>query len=375
MRLTVIAKLVLLFYISPSSHATSKTYSTDWGKTTSGETVQEHCLQNDIGMRVCYIDYGATITTIEVPGRDGKLANIVLNLPNLPAYLKTRHRHAAIMGRYAGRIGKAEFTLNGQTYLLPANDKGVALHGDPQGFDKRVWSRQDFDESDSQGSHFNLLSPDGDQGFPGELQVAVTYRLYKARNEFNIEYQLRSDKATVVNLTNHAYFNLAGAGSRGLGTHQFQIHADRYTETDNKRIPTGRILSVDGTALDLRKLTSITGHLERGDAVLGQPSGYDHSLLFTNWDKSLQAVARITETISGRQMDVYTTEPSVQFNSGNGFDGSEAAAYQRHDGFAFETQHLPDSPNHIHFPSTVLNPGEVRTSITSLRFSVMGKPD
>ena len=372
-RLVILACIACIACISPAALA-AHSQDSDWGKTATGQAVQEHCLQNDTHMRVCYLDYGATMTTIEVPDRDGKLANIVLRLPDLSAYLATRHRHASIIGRYAGRIGKAEFALSGQTYHLPANEKGVALHGDPQGFDKRVWSRQDFEENDSLGSHFNLLSPDGDQGFPGEMQVTVTYRLYKARNAFNIEYRALSDKATVINLTNHAYFNLAGAGSRGLNTHLFQIHADRYTETDNKRIPTGRILPVDGSALDLRKPIAITRYLEQGDVLLGQPAAYDHSLLFTNWDQSLRDVARITETVSGRQMHVYTTEPSVQFNSGNGFDGREASAYQRHDGFAFETQHLPDSPNHANFPSTVLNPGQVFNSVTSFRFSVTPLP-
>lgn len=368
-----LAKLVILTCISPAAFA-ARSQDSDWGRAASGQTVQEHCLQNDTHMRVCYIDYGATMTRIEVPDRDGRMANIVLRLPDLPAYLATRHRHASIIGRYAGRIGKAEFVLNGRTYHLPANEKGVALHGDPRGFDRRVWSRQDFEENDSLGSHFNLLSPDDDQGFAGEMQVTVTYRLYKARNTFNIEYRALSDKATVINLTNHAYFNLAGEGSRGLSTHLFQIQADRYAETDNKRIPTGRILPVDGSVLDLRQPTAITRHLEQGAALLGQPAAYDHSLLFADWDQSLRAVACITETVSGRQMGIYTTEPSVQFNSGNSFDGSEASAYQRHDGFAFETQHLPDSPNHANFPSTVLNPGQVFNSVTSFRFSVAALP-
>ncbi len=334
-------------------------------------------------MRACFIDYGATITTLEVPDKNGKMANIILSLPDLPSYLKTRHRHAAIMGRYAGRIGNAEFSLDGQGIKLPSNEKGVALHGDPHGFDKRVWQRQDFSDTTSLAARYSLSSPDGDQGMPGQLDVTVTYRLLRNSNEFRIEYSARSNPhnntATIVNLTSHAYFNLAGAGTRGLDSHLFQISADRYTKTDGKRIPTGQLLPVEGTPLDLRKSTNISPSLKQPSAALGNPPGYDHSLLFAKWDGTLQEVASITETSSGRQMTVYTTEPSVQFNSGNGFDGSEMAseghAYQRHDGFAFETQHVPDSPNHPEFPTTIVKPGQTYTSITSFRFSIAGLPD
>lgn len=352
----------------------------NWGQTTKGEAVVRHCLQNSLGMRACFINYGATITTLAVPDQHGKLANIILSLPDLPAYLKTRHRHAAIIGRYAGRIARAEFRLNDELIKLPANEKGIALHGDPDGFDKRVWQYQDISAADSTGVRYTLSSPEGDQGMPGQIEVSVSYSLMKTSNELRMDYSAHSpasSKTTVTNLTNHAYFNLAGAGSRGLDTHVFQILADRYTETDAKRIPTGRILPVSATPLDLRQPTTISQHLMQASALLGNPPGYDHSLLFTDWDQGLKLVASISESTSGRQMDVYTTEPSVQFNSGNGFDGSELAsegrAYLRHDGFAFETQHLPDSPNHPEFPSTVLKPGQTCTSTTSLRFSLAGK--
>ncbi|MFZ6656496.1 aldose epimerase family protein [Undibacterium sp. TJN19] len=272
------------------------------------------------------------------------------------------------------RIAHAQFTLNGKVISLTPNQRGLAVHGDPDGFDKRVWQRRDFVDEQSLGSVFHLVSPDGDQGMPGELDVSVTYRLLHASNEFRIEYNARSTAPTVINLTNHAYFNLAGAGSPGLASHIFQIRADRYAETDDKRVPTGNLLSVQDTALDFRQPTGISQRLVQAANELGKPPGYDHSLVFSDWNGQLELVANIVESHSGRHMQVLTTEPSVQFFSGNGFDGSEIASegkpYQRHDGFAFETQHLPDSPNHASFPTTLLSPGQVFNSVTSFRFSI-----
>ena len=346
-----------------------------WGIASNGTQVEKTCVSNETHMQVCYIDYGATITSVTVPDRHGKMENIVLSLPDLPSYLKTRHRHAAIIGRYAGRIANAQFNLNGKLVQLIPNQRGLAVHGDPYGFDKRVWQRRDFVDDQSLGSVFHLISPDGDQGMPGELDVNITYRLLRASNEFRLEYSARSTAPTVINLTNHAYFNLAGAGSSGLASHLFQIASDRYAETDDKRVPTGNLLSVQDTALDFRAPTGINQRLGQAANELGKPPGYDHSLVFSDWNGQLKLVAHITESQSGRSMQVSTTEPSVQFFSGNGFDGSEIGSegepYQRHDGFAFETQHLPDSPNHANFPTTLLNPGQVFHSVTSFRFSTL----
>ena len=348
-----------------------------WGTLDGGTVVERVTLANRRGMRVAYIDYGATLVALEVPDRHGARANVLLSLPDLASYMRTSRRFGAVMGRYAGRIGAARFTLDGRVVQLVPNKNGYALHGDPNGYDRRLWTRRDFADAASIGSIFRLDSPDGDQQFPGRLQVSVTYRLLRDRNEFRIEYDASTDAPTVLNLTNHAYFNLAGAGSAGLSTHRFRIWADRYAETDAHRLPSGRLPTVTGTALDFRRPASMSERLAASSsALLGAPPAFDHSLLFAKRDGAYGLVARIDEPGSGRRMEIRSSEPSVQLNSGNGFDGgeigSEGRAYQRGDGFAFETQHLPDSPNQAAFPSTELRPGQRFHSVTSYRFSLIG---
>jgi aldose 1-epimerase len=343
-----------------------------WGRTRTGQVVGRVTLENQCGMRVSAIDYGATLTAIEVPDRHGIRDNVILSLPSLAAYQACRRRYGAIMGRYAGRIGNARFTLGGKLFELVANASGAALHGDPDGYDKRVWQRRDFADADSLGAVFWLVSPNGDQGYPGRLEISVTYRLLRTRNTLRIEYAASSDAPTVINLTNHAYFNLAGAGSSGLATHRFEIRARQYAQTDNKLVPTGLLLPVAGTPLDFQESAALTPRL-KASRLLGDPPGFDHTLVFGDHGGVPALVAVIDEEKSGRRLEVRTTEPSVQFNSGNGFDGSEVGsegvAYQRYDGFAFETQHLPDSPNHANFPSTLLVPGKPFHSVTSFTFT------
>ena len=343
---------------------------TPWGTTQGGQAVERVTLTNDRGMKLSYIDYGATLTSVEVPDRQGHVANVMLGLPDLAAYERSRKRHGALIGRYAGRIAHASFTLDGKTIQLPANAKGVALHSDPDGFDHRMWRRTDFTERSSLGSVFHLTCEDGDQGYPGRLEVEVTYRLMKKRNVFRIEYRAWSDAPTVINLTNHAFFNLAGAGSTGVDTHRLTITSDRLTETDALNVPTGKLLPVQG-AFDFRRPASMGERL----AALAPAPGFDHSYVFPRWSGRLAKVVTLDEPVSGRRMEIRTTEPSLQFFSGNGFDGSEIGsegkAYQKHDGLAFETQHLPDSPNHPKFPTTELRPGESFRSVTSYSFSVL----
>ncbi len=367
--------LVLVVLLGCADRAFSASIRAEpWGVTRDGQKIERVTLENDRGMRLSYVDYGATITSIEVPDRDGKRQNIVLSLPDLASYEQTRRKFAAIIGRYAGRIADARFPLDGRTVALVPGNNGVTLHGGPAGYDRRVWLRQDFSDAVSMGSTFHLVSADGDQQFPGRLDIHITYRLYRNRNEFGIEYAASTDAPTVINLTNHAFFNLAGAGAAGLATHRFQIHADRFAQTDSKRIPTGTIASVSGTALDFRQSSSVATRLNAASVLLGNPPGFDHSLLFSGWTGKLALVAVIDDAQSGRRMQILTTEPSVQFNSGNGFDGSETGsegrAYQRYDGFALETQHLPDSPNHPNFPSTTLRPGQPYRSVTTFHFSI-----
>jgi aldose 1-epimerase len=349
-----------------------------FGVTRGGQAVDKVVLENERGMRLAYIDYGATLVAAEVADRHGRRRNILLSLPDLAAYERTQRRFAAVIGRYAGRIGNARYTLDGKTVQLIPNARGIAIHGDPDGYDKRVWRRQDFADAVSIGSIYRLRSPDGDQHFPGALDVSVTYRLLRQRDEFQIEYRATTDAPTVLNLTNHAFYNLAGAGERGMDTHRFRIAADRYAETDANRVPTGALPHVAGTPLDFRRRTGIGELLRTAAAVplLAPPGGLpgiDHSLLFSKPAGAWARVAVIEDVASGRRMEVRTTEPSVQFNSGSGFDGgeigSEGVGYRRYDGFAFETQHLPDSPNHPQFPATALYPGQVFHALTSFRFS------
>jgi len=346
-----------------------------YGALPSGVPVDLLTLTNDRGMTLAFIDYGATLVAATVADRNGARRNVILDLPDLAAYMRSTRKWGAIIGRYAGRIGGARYTLDGKTVQLQPNARGLTIHGGPPGYETRVWQRRDFADRDSLGAIYTLVSPDGDQAFPGKLTIHVTYRLLRRSDEFRIEYEAVTDAPTVLNLTNHAYFNLAGAGSRGIGTHRFRINADRYAVTDENRVPTGELASVAGTLLDFRQPASATTRLQAPSVLLGDPAGFDHSLVFAKPVGKLATVAVVEDMSSGRRMAVSTTEPSAQFYTANAFDGKEVgtsgAAYQRHDGFAFETQHLPDSPNQPAFPSTALRPGEVFRSVTSFRFATI----
>lgn len=345
-----------------------------FGRTAKGQPVERFSFANATGMRVSAISYGATLTAVDVPGRAGQRANIVLSLPDIAAYERTQRRWASVIGRYAGRIADARFTLDGVTYGLEPGRNGVTLHGGSDGYDRRVWAATPFRDAGSSGVIFRLDSRDGDQGFPGHLQLEVTYRIPHRSNELHVEYRARSDAPTVLNPTNHGFFNLAGAGTSLIGDHRVMIAADRYAETDERKIPTGRLLPVTGTALDLQQPTLLAPWLDAHDPLLAPSNGFDHSLVLSPVSGTRLA-ATVDEPASGRRLEIFTTEPSVQFNSGNGFDGtetgSEGIAYSRHAGFAIETQHLPDSPNQPGFPSTMLRPGQAFRSLTIYRFSVL----
>lgn len=357
---------LLAALLAASAPALAGISVTPYGVTQSGQKVEKVVLENERGMRLAYIDYGATLVQAEVADRDGRRANVILSLPDLAAFERTRGRYGAVIGRYAGRIANARYTLDGKTVQLVPNGRGMALHGDPDPYDKRVWQREDFSDAESFGSIYRLRSPDGDQHFPGALEISVTYRLLRKQDEFRIEYQATTSAPTVLNLTNHLYLNLAGAAANTLAGHRFQIAADRYLETDALRLPTGKLLEVGGTPFDFRTAASVSARLP---SVAG---GYDHSLLFSKPLGQYAPVADISDAASGRRLIVSTSEPSVQLYTVNGFDGteigSEGVGYQRHGAFAFETQHLPDSPNHAAFPSTALYPGQVFRSQTSFRF-------
>jgi aldose 1-epimerase len=364
---------LLMLFCAPASLFAASSHVAPFGKTAKGQPVSQITMANDRNMRVRLISYGATVTAIEVPDRDGKLRNIVLSLPDMASYERTERRWGSIIGRYAGRISNARFALDGKTFKLEPGRNGVTLHGGSNGYDKRVWRFRTRADAQSIATVFTLRSPAGDQGFPGALKLEVTYRLMRASNTLNIEYRATTTAPTVVNFTNHAFFNLAGAGNGTIHDHMLTLSADRYAETDERKIPTGRLLSVEGTPLDFRQPAAIGRALTSDHPLLTPSLGYDHSYVLGDQPSRFpRRIAFVRDPSSGRTMAISTTEPSLQFNSGNGFvskeTGSEGVAYPIYAGFALETQHLPDSPNQPLFPSTRLDPGKPFSSITTYQF-------
>jgi len=332
--------------------------------------VNAYTLTNSNGLRAKVINYGAILVSLEVRDRQGKLGDIVLGFDDLDSYLKRSPLFGATVGRYANRIEGAKFTLDGVEHKLTANSGKNHIHGGrDKRFDKVMWNAHPFTRDEHAGVQFTYTSADGDEGFPGNLKCSVTYTLTN-RNELKINYEATTDKPTIVNLTNHSYFNLAGAGSRDVLDHEMWINADYYTPADKALIPTGQILSVRGTPLDFTEPQTIGAKIEQ----LTETGGYDHNYVLKNSDGSLVLAARVYEPTSGRVMTVHTTEPGMQFYTANGMRGIKGKGgkvYDRHHGFCLETQHFPDSPNKPHFPSTVLRPGEKYSTMTVFSFSTL----
>jgi aldose 1-epimerase len=324
-------------------------------------------------MTVAAIDYGATLTTVTAPDKAGKFDNVILNLPSVAAYEATTRRWASVIGRYAGRITDARITVDGKAYALEAGNNHMTLHGGPHGYDKRVWTSHAVSDAKSVGVAFELHSPDGDQGFPGALDITVTYRLMRKANELRIDYAAKTSAPTVLNLTNHGFLNLAGAESGDVRGQTIWLDADRYAEVDARKAPSGKLLPVEGTVLDFRKPRREGEAMRLDDPLLSPSQGFDHSLAFRAAKPVVREVARMEDPASGRRVSLLTDQPSVQINSGNGFDGTEkgpgGATYPKYAGFAFEMQHLPDSPNQPGFPSTALRPGQTFHATTIWRFS------
>ena len=342
----------------------------DFGKTKDGEPVELYTLTNKNGMVAKLMTYGAILTELHVPDKGGKTADVVLGFDNLEQYLKGHPFFGAIAGRYANRIAKGEFTLDGKTYHLPINNGPNTLHGGTVGFDKHVWKAEPREDANGVSVAFSLRSPDGDQGFPGNLNATVTYTLTND-NALKIEYVATTDKDTVINLTNHSYFNLAGENSGTIDDHVMTINADRYTPVDDTQIPTGEIASVKGTVFDFTTPHRIGDRIEQVPG--GPPIGYDHNFVLNSQGGALATCARAKDPKSGRVMEVLTTQPGVQFYTGNFLDGSltgiGGTKYQKHDAFCLETQHYPDSPNHPEFPTTELKPGQTYHQVTVFKFS------
>jgi aldose 1-epimerase len=339
-----------------------------FGKTADGTAVDLFILTNTSGVTAKLITYGALLTEMHVPDREGKTADIVLGFDNLDAYLAGHPMFGATVGRVANRIADAKFTLDGKEYKLAANNGPNSLHGGNKGFDKAVWKAETREVPDGVAVRFTHRSPDGDEGYPGNLDVAVTYTLTD-KNELKIDYTATTDKATPVNLTHHSYFNLSGGKSPDVLGHELMLTADKYTPVNDKLIPTGKIESVKGTPLDFTKPTVIGA---RFDQLKNDPIGYDHNYVLPSEGKSLALAARVIEPKSGRVLEMYTTEPGVQLYTGNFLDGKlkgkGGIVYGKHAGFCLEAQHFPDAVHHPEFPSIILRPGKTYTQTTVYKF-------
>ena len=357
--------------VSRTSAAARGVTKAPFGALADGTPVELYTLRNASGVEARVMTYGGIIVSLQTRGRDGTLADIVLGFDSLAGYVHDSPYFGAIVGRYANRIAKGRFTLDGRTYQLPINNPPNSLHGGDRGFDKVVWQAKPFDQADGVGLVLTHVSPDGDQSYPGTVQVQVTYTLTD-KDELSVEYRATADKATPINLSQHTYFNLTGGAQRNVLGHVLTLNADRYTPVDSTLIPTGELASVVGTPFDFRQSTAIGARIEANDEQLRRGRGYDHNFVLNAAASGLTHAAHVVEPTSGRVMDVYTDEPGVQFYTGNFLDGTlhgkQGHVYQFREGFCLETQHFPDSPNEPQFPSTILRPGEEFSSKTVFVF-------
>jgi aldose 1-epimerase len=333
-----------------------------------GEKIVQYTLTNPSGMVVKILNYGGTVTDIMTPDKNGKMGNVVLGYDSLAGYLQTANPYfGCLVGRYANRIANAKFTLDGKEYTLAPNDHGNTLHGGIKGFDKRVWKASDINTDSISSVKFTYDSKDREEGYPGNLHAEVVYTLTN-ENELKIEYTAISDKATPVNLTNHCYFNLSAGTDSTILDHELMIKAGRYTPVNDKLIPTGKIDTVAGNAMDFTSPKKI------GKDIAKVPGGYDHNWVFQKPENRFDMIATLYHEPSGRLMEVRTTEPGIQFYSGNFLNGTlqntrGGVKYVKHAGLCLETQHFPDSPNQPAFPGTILKPGETYQQITVYKFS------
>jgi aldose 1-epimerase len=337
-----------------------------FGKTPDGQEVELYTMTNTNGITAKITNYGAILVSLEVPDKNGKPADITLGFDTLEGYIKGHPYFGATVGRYANRIGGAKFKLNDVEYQLAANNGPNHLHGGIKGFDKVVWKAEDVTaESDKAMVKLSYLSKDGEERYPGNLVCTVTYTLTKD-DELKFNYEAETDKTTVLNLTNHSYWNLAGQGNGDILGHELMLNADKYTPVDEGLIPTGEIQSVKDTPMDFTKPMII------GSRIAQVEGGYDHNYMLNSGGGTLALCARVYEHTSGRVMEIRTVEPGVQFYTGNFLDGSitgkAGKVYQKHYGFCLETQHFPDSPNKPEFPSVVLKPGDKYTTVTVHKF-------
>jgi len=344
-----------------------------FGKTSAGENVDIYTLRNANGMETKITNYGGIVVSLTAPDRNGKYADVVLGFNDLESYLTKNDPYlGALIGRYGNRIAKGRFKLNGVEYKLAVNNGENHLHGGIKGFDKVIWTGKELKTKAGPAVVLTYLSKDGEEGYPGNLRVRVVYTLTN-RNELKIDYSATSDKDTVTNLTHHSYFNLAGEGNGDILNHQVTIHANRFVPTDAGSIPTGELKAVAGTPFDFLKANAIGARINQDDEQLKFGNGYDHTWVINGRAGTLRLAATASESTSGRKMEVWTTEPGVQFYTGNFLNGTltgkSGKPYPRRSGFCLETQHYPDSPNHPSFPTTTLRRGATYRSTTIYRFT------
>jgi aldose 1-epimerase len=342
-----------------------------FGHAKDGAPVSVFTLRNGSGVEAKILNYGGLVISLKVPDRNGKMGDVVLGYDNLPQYLKSTPYFGAMVGRYGNRIAKGQFTLDGRQYTLATNNGINALHGGLVGFDKVVWTPSIVNTTEGAGLKLHYVSHDGEEGFPGNLDVTAVYRLTDD-NGLRLDYTATTDKATVLNLTQHSYFNLAGHGNNL--EHVVMINADKFTPVDKTLIPTGELRPVEGTPFDFRKPTPIGARIGQDEEQLKIGNGYDHNWVLNKPMHQLALAARVSEPTSGRVLEVFTTEPGLQFYTGNFLDGSLTGKYgwnyKFRSAFCMEPQHFPDSPNHPEFPSTVLKPGQTYKHTLIYKFSV-----
>jgi aldose 1-epimerase len=343
-----------------------------FGKMSDGTEIYLYTLANGNGMEAAIINFGATLVSLKVADRNGKFADVVLGYDTLEEYANSSNYFGATVGRYGNRIAHGNFTLDGVQYTLALNNGENSLHGGIKGFNKVVWTSKEISSKDGQSLQLNYLSKDGEEGYPGNLSVQVVYTLTD-RNELQIDYSASTDKDTIVNLTHHSYFNLRGQGEGDILNHLLTLNADRFTPVDAGLIPTGELRNVEGTPFDFRTPVAIGARINQKDEQLKLGNGYDHNwVLNRKADGQLSLAAKVWEPSTGRTMEVWTTEPGVQFYTGNFLDGKPGnggKAYNFRYALCLETQHFPDSPNHPDFPTTVLKPGAHFRSKTVYHFS------
>ena len=367
----LLSAALLLLLTAAIAHAQATVTKTSFGKTSSGENIDLYTLRNANGVETTITNYGGIVVSLKVPDRNGKFDDVVLGFNDLESYTKPGPYFGALIGRYGNRIAKGRFTLNGVEYKLATNNGENHLHGGIKGFDKVVWTGREMKTKAGPTVILTYLSKDGEEGYPGNLRVRVVYTLTN-KNELKIDYSATTDKDTVTNLTHHSYFNLRGAGNGDILQHEVKINADRFVPIDTGSIPLGELRKVMGTPFDFLKSTAIGARIDQDDEQLKNGSGYDHTFVINGRPGTLRLAATAYEASTGRTMEVWTTEPGMQFYTGNfldGLTGKSGKAYPRRSGFCFETQHYPDSPNQPSFPTTTLRRGATYKSTTIYRFA------